>query len=178
GPAGCGPQLRGQPLPSYNPFGTLPGPLYAPALPAPSYQWTQKGDGACLWRDGVQVGYWDYDKKQYCPRDPVSREWGPWSPNAPVQPPADPRPQKAVRAGAPKVEQKADPEEKPRPDQVAQNFGVDTSRCQGEAHYLRGEKVTRREVYEAVGSQLPDDRDKLRIHLIGPKAETRPFVEA
>src|SRR5690606_27007989 len=70
------------------------------------------------------------------------------------------------------------PEEKPRPDQVAQNFGVDTSRCQGEAHYLRGEKVTRREVYEAVGSQLPDDRDKLRIHLIGPKAETRPFVEA
>src|SRR5690606_26564320 len=72
GPSGCAPQLRGQPL--YAPHGTLPQPLYAPIQRPAVYTWSRKDDGgACLWRDGVQVGYWDHDRRQYCPRDPLTQ---------------------------------------------------------------------------------------------------------
>jgi len=65
--------------------------LASPALAdEPSYSWrtrVDEPDRAYLYRDGTQIGGWDYLAKQYRPFD--GRTWGPAADAAPVPPPAN-----------------------------------------------------------------------------------------
>ncbi|HYH69151.1 MAG TPA: hypothetical protein VD866_30940 [Urbifossiella sp.] len=65
--------------------------LASPALAdEPSYSWrtrVDEPDRVYLYRDGTQIGGWDYLAKQYRPFD--GRTWGPAVDAAPVPPPAN-----------------------------------------------------------------------------------------
>lgn len=82
-----GPRLLAQPWQSY---GLMPAQLAAPMPRVPVYRWAHHDHGAALFQDGVQIGYWDHTRQRYCPRDPVTRAWGAWQEEAPVEPPANP----------------------------------------------------------------------------------------
>ena len=104
-----------------------------------------------LYRNGRQVGGWDYGTGQWRDYDGVRDAWS--APRA--QPPAEP------------------------PGRVVQNFGVDSAKLHGGSRFqLNGHDVTRTEALDAIHAKIPEESKKFRVTIIGTSAERKRVTDA
>jgi hypothetical protein len=113
------------------------------------YEWRKRSDDPgrdYLYTNRVQVGGWDRDGCFYRPYNAGAATWG-----DKCEPPVSP------------------------PSPRVKNFGVDTSKlCKkhGECFSVNGKSVSKREFVAAIGD-IPADKDKMRLTLIGPEADRK-----
>jgi hypothetical protein len=103
-----------------------------------------------LFRNGQQVGGWDYERGVWRNYDARANRWSEPTSSPPLAPPA----RKVV------------------------NFGVDSSKLGGRPYQLNGKPATRQEIDAAIGSQLPDDSKKFRFVATGDSAERQRIADA
>lgn len=145
-PPPSGIQSASESFAAANPYRDLPQ--------AGNYEWRNCPDSSYehfLYLNSVKFGYWRSDKDQYFPYDAKANRWG-----SPCVPPvATPRPA------------------------VFRNFGVSTEKLSPlEGYSANGKVVTRDQALALVTGpekkckDFPNDTDRLRVTVIGPKAET------
>jgi len=126
---------------------------YAQSSPARSatYQWVplQGSDKQiALYCNGVQLGNWVYAESAY-----YRLEAGKWL--------ADKSPIGAPPGAEARTDKKI--------EEVAQNFGVDRSRCgRGGAYKLNGQDVDRNRIIQAIEGSIIDDSGFYQVTVIGP----------
>jgi hypothetical protein len=103
-----------------------------------------------LYRNGQQVGGWDYERGIWRSYDARANRWGDPMTSPPV----------------------------PSPVRNVVNFGVDSSKLGGRPYQLNGKPATRQEIDAAIGRQLPDDSKKFRLVATGDAAERQRIADA
>ncbi len=132
------------------------------AAVAVPYEWRViDADQVALYSGGSQRGVWI--KARQCYRELLpDGNWGADEPLAPIAPP-ETHLEKSI-------------------EQKEQNFGLDRTRLDMgvEKFWLGGKEVTRKQAYSAIegkGKDLIDDRDKLRLTVIGTASECQVVMK-
>ena len=102
-----------------------------------------------LYRNGKQVGGWDYDAGHWRSYDAQADRW-----SEPATPPTPP------------------------PSRSVLNYGVDVSKLGGNPYQLNGKRATRQEIDAAIGNQFPDDTKKFRLVACGDDDERKRITDA
>ena len=152
------PYNEGEPVKAY---GQKWGTLSSAAVAAP-YEWKViDANQAALYSAGKQLGVWIMARQCYRELLPD----GNWSADQELSPfpPPESHLVKVI-------------------EQIEQNFGLDRSRLDRgvEKFWLGGREVTRKQAYTALsgaGKDLIDDREKLRLTVIGTAAECQAVVK-
>ncbi|CAB4220107.1 hypothetical protein UFOVP1620_35 [uncultured Caudovirales phage] len=152
------PYNEGEPIKAY---GQKWGTLSSAAVAAP-YEWRViDANQAALYSAGKQLGVWIMARQCYRELLPD----GNWSADQELSPfpPPESHLVKVI-------------------EQIEQNFGLDRSRLDRgvEKFWLGGREVTRKQAYTALsgaGKDLIDDREKLRLTVIGTAAECQAVVK-
>lgn len=126
--------------------------------PAPgsvdSYDWRELGGDPgriYLFRNGRQIGGWDYDAGQWRDYDAARGVWSPPIAKPPLEPP-------------------------PR---VLPNFGIDSAKLNNRPRFeLNGHTASAQEAIDAIREKIPEDAKKLRITVIGDAADRKRVTDA
>jgi hypothetical protein len=147
--------------PPVKTYGQKWGASSSAAVAVP-YEWRViDADQVALYSGGYQRGVWI--KKRQCYRELLpDGNWGADQPEAPITPPES-HLEKVI-------------------EQKELNFGLDRSRIDTgvEKFWLGGVEVSKKQAYSALegkGTDLIDDRQKLRLTVIGTKAECQAVVK-
>ena len=104
-----------------------------------------------LFRNGCQIGGWDYHAQHWRDYDAARDVWSPPAATPPVAPPA---------RGTP-------------------NFGVDPDKLGNGARFeLNGQRVSKQQVFDALQDKIPEDAKKLRVTVIGSAVERQRVIDA
>jgi hypothetical protein len=122
--------------------------------PAAANEWRElPGDPGrvYLFRNGVQVGGWDYDARYWRAYDAVRDAWSTPLATPPVQPPA----------------------------RAVPNFGVDAAKLQDGARFqLNGREVSREKVLDAIADKIPEESKKFRVTIVGTPEDRKRVADA
>jgi hypothetical protein len=125
------------------------------------YEWKTMPDDpdrACLYRDGVHIGSWDYPGGYWRTWFATANQWGFVQKEAPVPPPERKPPKKD--------------------DPIVQNHGVEWDKLnEGSRITMSGQLITHDEAMDQVTGKIPDDSKKLRVLVIGPEASRKPVID-
>lgn len=146
------------------------------------YEWRERSDEPrrhYLYRQGVQIGAWCYDRCLYMAYNPAIDRWGPPEASPPVEVPGIEEKTRAKPQSREETEEAASEVFIDTPVGAAAgevpNFGINTEKLPkpgGEHVYaINGVRCDRKRAFEAMGSAaagpIPDDRDCLRVTCVG-----------